>query len=528
MWVGGHATSGWRALGSGFLVGLFASFGCFWWLAAVGFMPMLGLVVYVAAFSAMFAVIWRPVAKLATTPMRTLGVVFLAAALWAGLEYLRGIAFTGIPMSLIGQSQTPMLMSIQIADITGVYGVSAWVALVSATVWAVVEHRKQLKLAIPSAAVTFAVVALVMVYGAYRLRGGPASLAAGPRVLLVQPNDRLDNTNLPEEAPIIQWHLGATADALAGQSEPIDFVVWSESSGPTLNDEYLLDLLNLERSASNNSAANAPLLNWLEEKIGTIRDTRRVLETMSTFGPAVLLGGGHEELQVTDEGRLRSENRRNSVYLFRDGQKSSLRYDKQHLVPFGEYIPFKDSSPPLSWAHEFFQLFNPWPPDVSPMMPGEEQTVFAVENRSGDGPAEWRLVTPICFEDLFGYRARMLVWDGGTRRADVLVNATNDGWFLGPMMDSHLQMSLFRCIETRTPMVRAGNTGVSAIIDAHGRVRDRLPASVEGTLVGRVPLGEAAPPYVYIGDLFGRLMLAVTGVVVLVEIGAAAAGKMKR
>jgi apolipoprotein N-acyltransferase len=213
-----------------------------------------------------------------------------------------------------------------------------------------------------------------------------------------------------------------------------------------------------------------------------------------------LLVGGHTMLPDTENGRP-IWSRRNSAYLFDpSGAQSPLRFDKIHLVPFGEYMPFRESFPPL---YRFFNLFNPYKGGDYTVAPGKELTVFPL---SPGGP---RFVSAICFEDVDSQlMARMFAGPGGTKRADFIVNLTNDGWFATPQMQQHLQLSVFRCIENRVPTARSVNTGVSGYIDSVGRVHDTVPANTTGVRVARLGLDARVAPYTHLGDAFAFTCIA--------------------
>lgn len=97
-----------------------------------------------------------------------------------------------------------------------------------------------------------------------------------------------------------------------------------------------------------------------------------------------------------------------------------------------------------------------------------------------------------------------------TKRADFIVNLTNDGWFAGPQMAQHLQLAAFRAIENRVPIARSVNTGISGFIDSAGRVQETLPVHATGTLTARLDLDRRVAPYTHLGDVFAGACLAVT------------------
>jgi apolipoprotein N-acyltransferase len=215
--------------------------------------------------------------------------------------------------------------------------------------------------------------------------------------------------------------------------------------------------------------------------------------------------------------------RYNSAYYYTPaGGQAKERYDKIHLVPFGEFMPFRESFPLLYRA---FNVFNPYKDLDYTVESGKELTVFQLPAR-GQGTAATRptsqttsggakFVTAICFEDVDSrLMARMFAGPDHTKRADFIVNLTNDGWFAFNQMPQHLQLAVFRSIENRVPIARAVNTGISGFIDPVGRVYDTIPVHTIGTKAARLELDTRVAPYTHIGDVFAGLCLAGSGAVV--------------
>jgi apolipoprotein N-acyltransferase len=181
----------------------------------------------------------------------------------------------------------------------------------------------------------------------------------------------------------------------------------------------------------------------------------------------------------------------NSLYLFRPGGAPPLVYDKFHLVPFGEYLPF---------ANLLNQIGIEQLTVGSGFQPGDHPHVLD----AGIAPA----MTPlICYEVIFPHA----VIDPKEPRPDWLVNVTDDSWF-GPWAgpQQHFLIARFRAIEEGLPIARAANTGISAMIDPLGRVRDRLELNRMGVVDVGLPARLAPPPYARFGDLIFFLFM-VTG-----------------
>ena len=509
LWITANSTSRKSAFAGGFVAGLCFFGGSLWYIVELGIFPVIGLCVYLALYPAVFCVLWRPFAG-ANRALPVLLATLAAATFWTGLEWLRGVLFTGLPYVLLGHTQTPLLAGIQVADVVGAYGVTFWVALLGSTLWAVVRHRRVAWL---SAAATVAVLASVFSYGTYRLSEAEQTVAAGPSVLLLQPNMPMQNSGGFDSARYVLWHVKATSDALAADGD-VDLVVWPESVTPAINPE------------SRSTYTDYPRL--LTGELITL--SHEALKQASQ-GRTVIAGGsfGQEYVPRTADNGLaypHPSDRRNSVYEYRDGQQTGGRYDKSHLVPYGEYMPFRDWPAPIGWLYPVFQVFHPWGGEEWELTAGQEVTLFDIASAGGQ---EYRAITPICFEDIVPERVRLMAYGdrfgGGGKRADLLINVTNDGWFRGPQMEQHLQAARFRSVEVRLPSARAVNTGVSAVIGPSGEVVAKLSAAVDGTLRATMPVDSRSSPYGTIGDLFAQSCFALAVVHLILQL---AAGVRKR
>jgi apolipoprotein N-acyltransferase len=237
----------------------------------------------------------------------------------------------------------------------------------------------------------------------------------------------------------------------------------------------------------------------------------------------VITGGQYfDKIKFTPDGLPLAADSRNSSYLFdRAGALTEYRYDKIHLVPFGEFVPFKQGFPPL---YRLLVAFGPPDMDYYQLQPGDEQhlTVFPVKTGGGDDgrpERDYRLVTPICFEDIdAGICAKMFrpePTDPDQKRADILVNLTNDGWFKANENTQHLQAAIFRSIENRVPSARSVNTGISGFIDPLGRQSGLIGARTEGSSLGTLLLDSRVTVFTRWGEWFAQLCAGVTVIVAL-------------
>ena len=430
------ATSGKKAFFVAWLGGALAFGACFFWVRfTVPPAPYL-LGIYKGLYVALFVVLIRRLGPL-WTPV-----------VWVALEYVRGYLFSGLPWFLLGYTQHDLLYPIQIADLGGVWLVSVLVAFVNG---AIVDPRRA-----PKVAAAVAVVAAA-VYGAIRLPSIP--MTDGPRIAIVQPNIPQDLKNIMQRDPFEGQRLAlesfdkhAALTKRAAETKP-DLIVWPEAA------IYYEGLL-----------WNADRRDWVPEF------WYRQITALSERTPAPLLIGA-----LVAEGRGSKMSAFTNSAVTVDGGTIRERYDKVHLVPFAEYIPFT--------------TVFPWFRDVVRAVSG----VRLDNARAGEGFPVWNLGahrygTQICFEAIFPEISREIARNG----ASFTVNISNDGWFrTSGELDQMLAMARFRAIENRMHVVRATNTGISAFIEPTGRVQSLLEMDgkrkeVEGTLTAIVKVTGAS------------------------------------
>jgi apolipoprotein N-acyltransferase len=299
----------------------------------------------------------------------------------------------------------------------------------------------------------------------------------GPRVMVVQPN----HPHLRGGAKSVTWqeqeqfHFNTTRAAL--RDKQVDLVVWSETVLPPMN----IEARRMTRDPRLSTGIHEDLLALCRQH-----------NTAIVFGAYALL---------KFEGVESTADVRNSTYFY-SADAAVARYDKIHLVPFSEILPFKQSIP---WLYNLLWRFAAYAVDYPITGAIESEKTLSVFTLQSD----CRLVTPICFEDTDGRLvARMFRpsrdTDASRKRADILVNVTNDGWFRGAEKWQHFQSAIFRSIENRVPTARADNTGISGFVDSVGRV-DRATLMVEGmsgTSDREVKLDSRVTIYTRIGDVF--------------------------
>lgn len=474
-----------------------------WWLAWVTGPGMVALLLILGLYWGLAAAVIRGARLLgpqdgSNRRLPATVSIFGIAGIWVASEWLRGTwPFGGLAWQYLGHSQSPILLFCQIADLAGAFGVCFWVALLNAWAALLALNRGRFEGLRSSGIAVAIVLVIVAAYGFYRL--GQKTTHPGPTVLVVQPNYPQSNSGEKgaDLAEILNFHLEQTKAALAAHPK-VDLVVWSETMMPPLNPSAL-DRFHNPSEATLPEVAQA-----------------RIAALAERSGAAFLVGGMYWGKWI-DRGATgwRETERRNSAYFFVPGQSAAdLRYDKVHLVPFGEYIPFQSTFPPL---YRLLLLFSPYPKDYIWLTPGADDALTVFSLKSG-----WRFVTPICFEDLVGpLLSRMFRPDAsdGRKRADFIVNITNDGWFRFSEMPQHLQAAVFRSIENRAPTARSVNTGISGFVDSLGRPYGLIPAGQEGVSVARIDLDNRLTFYTCFGDVFAYICAAVS---TLIAVGAIA------
>ena len=402
-----------------------------------------------------------------TKSTNNLLLAFLLAAAWTTQEWLRGWVFSGWGWNGLGVALHDTWPLIQIAEFTGVAGLSFMVAfanviLVTTACRLVLEARTHTTRPHFDLTLTMAAIVGVLTFG---LRASQVSAPTKPlRVAAVQSNVPQNQKFDPQFTPKIFDKFRRLSEIALRSNPPPDLLIWPESStpGPVLiepeSNKFVMDLT---------ASAESDLL------LGTIDEENR-----DVYNAALLISDGGERVQL---------------------------YRKVHLVPFGEYVPGRHRVPLLARI-----VGDQVPGDFSA---GREYTVFSLTN------SDVQVAPLICFEDTIGELVRQFVLSTETNPgANLLVDITNDGWFLHSAgSHQHLANAIFRCVETRRPMVRAANTGVTCFVNQSGRItqvlRDESGSTfTEGVLTGeiKIPTEHDLTFYTRHGELFAKACAVIT------------------
>ena len=466
-----------RNIGLGYCAGLAFFWAVFRWLTTVTGPGWFALAFFLALYFAFWGWI---LGLLSASPDRllqsryNLWLAFIGASAWTAEEWARGVIFSGFGWNGLGVALCREIPLIQITDVTGVLGLSFMVAfcniIAALTIRRFALEIKNGKLR-PHFDFTLAMVGVVLVflYGVRKLQQQESDIPL--RLAAVQANIPQDEKfNEDAEQKVFDRFTELSRIALASRPQ---LLIWPESSTPRgiFSDQVNFDFVS-------------------------------GIAKMGNFD--FLLGS----VDFEQDGDY------NAAFLLTNQAKDYQTYRKIHLVPFGEFIPFRNSFPLFAKI-----AGSKVPGDFNA---GKEYTVMHTTS-----VPEIKLATLICFEDSIGDLTRHFVLNG----AQLLVNITNDGWFLkSEGSDQHLANCLFRAVETRRPLVRCANTGVTCFIDTRGRIKQILSPKgnhfIEGVLAGvvQVPTDASLTFYTKHGDLIAYFCL---GVVALFLLGTVWTGRQR-
>jgi apolipoprotein N-acyltransferase len=376
---------------------------------------------------------------------------------WIAFDFIRSYLFSGFAWAMLGHSQFRTLPLIQIADLAGVYGITGLIVLANVVLYRALRAVSGAGVPYPvkSAFVLLLFLLGTLFYGFNRLTVPEPAEGKQLKVALIQGNIPQDVKWSPEfRQSTIDTYERLTREAAKGG---VDLIVWPESAVPFFFQD---EPVQAER----------------------IRGLARELQAYLLFGsPAHELRNGKSTFL-------------NSVFIISPQGETMGRADKLHLVPFGEYVPLGN----------ILTFINKLVVGIGDFAPGER----AIPLDAGST----KLGVQVCYEIIFPELARQYVQAG----ARVLVAVTNDAWFgRSSAPYQHLAISTFRAIETRTPLIRAANTGVTAIVDQNGHIRTMTGLFVEAFRTGEIKPGSGSSLYLTIGDLPAWLCVFSTAAIAL-------------
>lgn len=503
--------------------GMYAAIGMIpaqWWLHQwIGGISMLGLyplVIYLSLYTWIFVWIASRTIQRWSTPLLVLPIV------WVGIEFARGVViWSGYPWYFIGHPLIDPLDGLLAAPAAmgGVYLVSFLVASISAAALVLMSSKQRVLPAISIAAVL--VIWTASALPSVALRADNASDAEIIRVGVVQPDVPQDNRmDWTTRQRVSDWLTLRNLTYQVARLEPTpDVIVWPEGFVPgwTLDP----DSLQAERDANvawslapkhDNDAIDLDL----PGAIGATTVVDEMLLMQESLQIPMIVGSvAFDNLRILkDDGiEYKHDAMYNSAFVLHDGAAQPVWYDKLHLTPFGEVMPYISAWP---WLEKQLLSFGAQGMTFV-LSPGKEARVLTIPTNIN----EISIATPICFEATMPAVCKKLVYQSGQRRAPLMINITNDGWFGASTAGrkSHELMARWRCVELSTPMVRCANTGISGVIDRRGQIitpefvvlDDGPPDRIDrkaGGFVASVRLAQGTTLFGRIGDAFGWIVFA--------------------
>lgn len=411
-----------KSLLNGYMVGLFSNLIIFFWFwgtfKAAGMNPLLTLSCWVALCAVLalyFAVFKLCADKIKPSLVRP----FLLAAIWVGLEIVRSHALTGFPWALLAHTQAYHPSLIQISAITGALGVSFLIVLINGAVESLIQRHHKWGWIGPALC-----LCLCLGYGLKRLNTN--DIHGRPlKVALLQGNiDQYQKWDEQYEYLIREVYADLAQKAAV---EKPDIIVWPESAIPA----------------------------WYPNESFYLVWVSTLVKQTDTYH---LIGA------VTSE----NGNEFNSAFVLSPDGVINDHYNKRHLVPFGEYIPFGN----------FLKKWIVYLGQLGVFDAGQKEAVLNINS--------YKCALSICYEAIFPELIRH-----SAQQSDVIVNITNDGWFLDTAApEQHYVTNIFRAIENDRPVIRAANTGISALIDSRGREILRTPLMKRDVFIGTIYIGK--------------------------------------
>ena len=460
------AAGRWSRMQSGFaffFTGLFFYFSLLGWMHKQTWSGMIAIVIYCSLFYVPLGIL---------TGNRAWNLIsirskIILALIWSILEYLRSNIYTGFPWGILGSALHKETILIQLADITGIYGMSFLIMLINLLLASLFIYLRKIQfsfaLKLRYLYIHFCLVLLLfsfmIIYGETCLMQTPEKNEITLHIGLIQPNIKSETKwNTREKNKVLSVY-----KTMSLAIKDVDLLIWPES---VLPGELFYD---------------SKLLSVLAEII----DERKA---------PILLGSGNISFEMeTKNGRNTPQKKYfNSAYLMGRDKKIKGIYDKIKLVPFGEYIPFQKYIPNTRHLTPIEESYQP----------GKHYTLFFLNKENKTIPFS----SVICIEDIYPHFVRKFVKQG----ALFIVTLTNDGWYSStPCAYQHFSLSVLRAVENRVPFIRCANTGISAIITPKGDIvravtQGKKMTDIRGSLKGTIAINPGHKPTLYTryGDVF--------------------------
>ena len=453
----------------GFIAGLVHYLTLMYWLVytlmTFGYLPLylsLPILLLLTGYMSLYPAIFG--AACAGLFKQPVGCLAILPAIWAALEYIRSFFLSGFPWEFLGHSQYRRIYLIQIADMFGVYGISFLIVAVNVSLfllWRYLAERKspgapaKRSAAVAAMATAALLVIYSLAYGQWRIHliDTQTSLLPAPKITVVQGNiDQAEKWDPAFQLSTTEKYLALSQSAASAGT---DLIVWPETAAPF----YFLY---------------------------TPVPTEMVIKGIQHMGTAFLIGSPSFIRQNEHQTDFY-----NSAFLISPDGRVTGKYDKVHLVPFGEYAPLQKWLPFIGKMIDDFQS-------------GKEGVTLPWEANT--------LGIQICYEMIFPELSREMV----RHHATFLINMTNDAWYGTTSAPyQHFSMAVFRAVENHRSLIRSANTGISGFIDPAGRILATTRLFEDAVMTRAMPAIKTESVYTQYGDFFSLLCLGASGLIIL-------------
>jgi apolipoprotein N-acyltransferase len=434
---------------------------------------------------------------------RNIPLAIALPCIYVAGEFLRAIVMSGFPWFFLSHSVFKVLTLIQVSDLVGAYGPSFLIAAVNGAIADLILDRLQSRHALLSewitrrpqarrgAVVAAALLIFVCIYGQVQLRRSTTSI--GPKIALLQ-GDYVMSVD-GEESNDVEKRATYFSMANAAAAHFPDLYLLPETPWMMYLNPEARDFTYPPLSRSSFDAF---------QKLATSQRAHVVT--------------GSASLVLTPKDLLAKDRKYNSATIFHPDGREPERYDKVHLVYFGEVVPFRFTGLRFLyfWMNSVMPFSGPKGDYEYSLFHGDGFRIFQMKPASIP-ERTFRFGVPICYEDVIPYVSRHFTNGGASKQVDFLLNISNDGWFgRNHQQSQHLSTCAFRAVENRVGIARAVNTGVSAFIDPSGKIRDVVrgdpnddwPREV-GYAVANVLVDSRYTFYTRFGDWFGWLCVVI-------------------
>jgi len=454
----------------GYLSGIIWVGGTIYWISWATVPGFIGVLLYLPVFTALYCVFQKWIVEKAGETG-----LFAAPFIWTAIEIIQSSGEFGFTWQSIAYTQTYSPKFIQFASITGMFGVSFWIVLINVLIYFILTSNRKMRIYAFSAITILLLISWI--YGDLTMKKEDIPQQKKIKVAIIQGD--IDPYRKWSKTYIDSNYVVYRDLSFSVKNQKPDLLVWPETAMPF----------------------------YIRYKFGRMKQVRSIVDSLNTN-----LLTGAPDYYWDEKGRGHPYN---SAFLIQPGIIKTPSYAKIHLVPFSEYVPFREQLP---FFAKFIDSLNL---DTGDFSAGDSVVVFSFIPNKKAGSVKFGTV--ICFDSIFPYLVKKFFNKG----AQFLVIITNDGWFgrtSGPFQ--HERIAVLRAIENRTWVVRCANTGISGFIDPFGRIIDKTSLGERTAIVHEISTIRSKTFFTKHGLIFPYFILIISLLILLISASLGSAGKL--